>query len=29
MHVKAFVLLKPRPHFWMLVRGVVVDDQMR
>lgn len=29
MHVEAFVLLKPRPHFWMLVRGVVVDDQMQ
>ena len=29
MHVKAFVLLKPRLHFWMLVRGVVVDDQMQ
>lgn len=29
MHVEAFVLLKPRPHFGMLVRGVVVDDQMQ
>ena len=29
MHVKALVLLKPRLHFWMLVRGIVVDDQMQ
>ncbi|VVQ28128.1 hypothetical protein PS943_00721 [Pseudomonas fluorescens] len=29
MHVEAFVLLKPRLHFWMLVRGIVVDDQMQ
>ena len=29
MHVEAFVLLKPCLHFWMLVRGVVVDDQMQ
>lgn len=26
MHVEAFVLLKPRLHFWMFVHGVVVDD---
>ena len=29
MHVEAFVLLKPRLHFRMLVRGIVVDDQMQ
>jgi len=29
MHVKAFVLLKPHLHFWMLLRGVVFDDQMQ
>lgn len=29
MHVAAFVLLKPRLHFRMLVRGIVVDDQMQ
>lgn len=28
MHVEAFVLLNPRLHFGMFVRGVVVDDQM-
>ncbi len=29
MHVEAFVLLKPRLYFWMLVRGIVVGDQMQ
>ena len=29
MHVEAFVFLKPGLHFWMLVRGIVVDDQMQ
>ena len=29
MHVEAFMLFQPRLHFWMLVRGVVVDDQMQ
>ncbi len=29
MHVEAFVLLKPGPHFGMFVRGIVVDDQMQ
>jgi len=29
MHVEAFVLLKSRLHFRMLVRGIVVDDQMQ
>lgn len=29
MHVEAFVFLKPGLHFWMFVRGIVVDDQMQ
>ena len=29
MHVEAFMFFQPRLHFWMLVRGVVVDDQMQ
>lgn len=29
MHVEAFVFLQPRLHFGVLVRGVVVDDQMQ
>lgn len=29
MHVKAFMVFQPSLHFWMLVRGVVVDDQMQ
>lgn len=29
MHVEALVLFQPRLHFWVLVSGVVVDDQMQ
>lgn len=28
MHVQASVLLKPRLHYWMLVRGIIVHNQM-
>lgn len=29
MHVEAFMFFQPRFHFWMLVGGVVVDDQVQ
>lgn len=29
MHVDAFMFFQPCLHFWMLVRGVVIDDQMQ
>ena len=29
MHVEAFMFFQPSLHFWMLVGGVVVDDQMQ
>ena len=29
MHVEALMFFQPSLHFWMLVRGVVVDDRMQ
>ena len=29
MHFEARVLLQPGPYLWMLVRGVIVGDQMQ